>query len=226
MVSFSLKAATLFSLLGVTSAGDSAKTNINYITDSSNKINVDFFTSMTETGALSLNFKATIDKFFTTPVGTNPRFCLGLRETGQTDWDIAQMSMIADTEWSAKDGMDSDVVSFCVKPFDTGAEAENDWIVTQQTLNYDANANTLSATFVRNLIGNNDQDYTFKIGGKYDYKMVFGNWGSATDDSTENVFTSPDADSIEILSASYNSSMAWRVAATTAAIAAMGATYL
>ena len=92
-------------------------------------------------------------------------------------------------------------------------------------MNYDANLNTLTATFKRNLIGNNNKDYTFKIGSKYDYKIVFGNYGTSTTVGGTDVYPSPDGKTIEILSATYEST-AWRVAATTATIAAMGATFL
>ena len=93
-------------------------------------MNVDYYTSMSESGALALNFKATIDKFFVNPNDSNPRFCLGLKESGEIDWDIAQMSMIGETQWSPKDGMNSDVETFCGLAFSDSAEEKNDWIVT------------------------------------------------------------------------------------------------
>ena len=104
---------TLFSLMGVTSAGQSASKEISFITADSNKVSVNYYTSMSEMGGLVLNFKASIDKIYSTPADSNPRFCLALREVGQTDWDIAQMSMISDNNWSAKDGMSSNSVNWC-----------------------------------------------------------------------------------------------------------------
>ena len=104
---------TLFPLMGVTWAGDSKQQEISFITPQSNKVNVDYYTSMSETGELSLNFKASIDKFFSAPADSNPRFCLALREIGESDWDIAQMSMLESNQWSAKDGMDADAVAWC-----------------------------------------------------------------------------------------------------------------
>ena len=142
---------------------------------------------MSKTGDLVLNLKASIDKIFTTPADSNPRFCFAVREVGETEWDIAQMSMIADNVWSAKDGMASNAINWCSAIWDGTAgqaEASNDWIVQQEALNYDANLKTLTASFTRNLIGTNDQDYTFKIGTDYEYTLIYGNWVSSTSGAT------------------------------------------
>ena len=84
---------------------------------------------------------------------------------------MTMMSMQEDNQWSAKDGMHTDPVEYCKRPW-TGDTADpepaNDWTVAQQPLNYDANLNTLTATFTRPLIGTNEKDYTFKVGTEYE----------------------------------------------------------
>ena len=219
---------TLFSLMGVTSAGQSASKEISFITADSNKVSVNYYTSMSEMGGLVLNFKASIDKIYSTPADSNPRFCLALREVGQTDWDIAQMSMISDNNWSAKDGMSSNAVNWCSAAWavTTGqAEASNDWIVAQEALNYDANLKTLRASFKRNLIGTNDQDYTFKVGTDYEYTLIYGNWVSPTDGGTSKAQSSA-VGKINILPATFDGNTSMKVAGTLVTLAAMASIYL
>ena len=216
------------SLMGVTSAGQSATKEISFITADSNKVSVNYYTSMSEMGGLVLNFKASIDKIYSTPADSNPRFCLALREVGQTDWDIAQMSMISDNAWSAKDGMASNAVNWCSAGWTgtTGqAEASNDWIVAQEALNYDANLKTLTASFKRNLIGTNDQDYTFKVGTDYEYTLIYGNWDSSTDGGTGKAQSSA-VGKINILAATFDGNTSMKVASTLVTLAAMALIYL
>ena len=219
---------TLFSLIGVTSAGQSKSQEISFITPDSNKVSVNYYTSMSEMGGLTLNFKASIDKIYTTPADQNPRFCLALREVGQTDWDIAQMSMLADNQWSAKDGMASNAVTWCSATWtgDAGqAEGSNDWIVAQEALNYDANLKTLTASFNRNLIGTNDQDYTYKIGTDYEYTLIYGNWVSK-DSGATGAAQSSAVGKINILPATFDGNTSMKVAGTLVTLAAMASIYL
>ena len=87
------------------------------------------------------------------------------------------MSMIA-VKWFSKDGMSTDPGTWCGNNFLTDGELDNDWVLLETKLPYDANTKTLNANFKRELIGSTSKDFTYKIGEKYDYKLTYGLWAT------------------------------------------------
>ena len=136
------------------------------------------------------------------------------------------MSMIADTKWSSKDGFSADPVTWCSKIFATEAEETCDWIVAQNALNYDANLKTLRATFSRKLVGSNQDDYTFKIGGEYEYMLIFGNWASAADEDVATALADTGTKTLKILPATFDMDSAYRYSLALSALAASATLYL
>ena len=88
------------------------------------------------------------------------------------------MSMIG-VKWFSKDGMSADPGTWCGNDFVTDGEIDNDWVLLETKLPYDANSKTLNALFKRELIGSTSKDFTYKIGEKYDYKLTYGLWSTS-----------------------------------------------